>query len=93
MTIVVHKMLHAHVVSAPEAFTVIVTHVPVDVRMAVFFVIVRVRAAMMFDVPASGFDAVVKTPSLHVSVFGRRLVPPPVLLHVTSVLECSGIRL
>ncbi len=82
-------MLRAHVVSAAEALTVIVTHPPVDVRMAIFFVIVCVRTAVMFDIPASGFDAVVKTLSLHIAVLGRRLVPSPVLLHVASILRNS----
>lgn len=86
-------MLHAHVISAAEALTIIVTHLPVNMRMAKFFVIVCVCVAAMFDVPASGFDAVVKTLSLHVAILRRGLVPAAVLLHVASILGRSRIRL
>lgn len=74
------QVLHGHVVSAAETIPIIVTRRWIDVRMPVFFAAVHVWRAMMIEILAGAFDAVVKTLPLNVAKFGWRRVPASLIL-------------
>lgn len=87
MMVVSAHVTHGGVVTTAETVAIIIARRAIYVGMAVLFVIVRARPMVMVEVPASGFDAVMKALALHVAKIGRRLVPAALSLPVSRSLR------
>jgi len=90
---VVPHVVHCNVISTTETLAIVLTYRRIYVRMAVFFAVIYVRHTMMIEVLARAFNAVVKALPLHIAKFGRRRIPPRLILRVTrALLRSGGIR-
>jgi len=65
----------AHVVSAAEGGTILIAFGLGDRRMPVLFAILDVRFAMIFEVPSSSLDSVMKAATANFVVVAGRALP------------------
>jgi hypothetical protein len=80
------KVAHGHVVAASEAFLVVFSSAGRDVRMTILFSIVDIGHAVIVEVFAGAFDAVVKALALDFAKLRRWSIPP-----VSVVIPILGI--
>ncbi len=84
--------MHARIVAAAEAFAVVIAHSTIHMGMAVLFVIGRVGATVMIEIPARSLNAIMETLPLHVAELRRRLIPSSPDMY-GDLRRCrSGIR-
>jgi hypothetical protein len=84
-------MRRCYFIAATEAVTVGVAHVPFYVRITKLLAVFYVRAAVIVEVAAGAFHAVVKPAPLDFVELAGRSVPPP-LLPVGNRLQWRGGR-
>ncbi len=84
MIVIARQMRHGPLVAVAETFPIGIAIVVPHVRMAIFIVIIGIRVAMMFEVVAGCFDAVVKALPLHIAILLRGLIP------IGVILRCDG---
>ena len=68
-------VVHGTAIAFLEAMAIVVDKLALHARMAVSVMIVGVLVAAGFEIPARGFDAVVKALSLRIAIFRWRLIP------------------
>jgi hypothetical protein len=78
--VVVHHVVHGAVVSLTEAFAEIVASAFLDWGVFIHFVVIGIGVAMLADVVAGRFDALVKAAALCIAIFRWRLVPPVMIM-------------
>jgi hypothetical protein len=76
-------VIHRRVVAAAEALAVVPARVARNMGMTVFVAILYVRPAMMVEVLASTFDAIVEALALDVAELLRRRIPAAVILTIS----------
>lgn len=88
--LVVFQMVHGAVVSFAESIAEIAPGAFIDGRMLVDVVIVSIGMAMVGEVAACGFNALMKTTALSIAVFVGCLVPAVIVI---LVRRSTGERL
>jgi cell shape-determining protein MreD len=77
--VIVPHMIHGAAVSFAEALAKLPAGVSFDRRMFVHCVIIGIGVAMLAHIVPSRFNALVKSASLRIAIFSRRLVPAVVV--------------
>ena len=77
--VVIHQVFDALIVAATEGSTILVTIRAGDGWVAVFIAVFYVGSAMVFEVLAGSFDAIVIAATAYLPVFGGRGVPSAVV--------------
>ncbi len=72
----IHHVAHRRLVTAAEAFAIVGAHAALDARMAELIAILDVRLAMVVEIFASAFNAIMETLPLNIAELLRRRVPP-----------------
>src|ERR1700722_5333638 len=72
---VMHEMIHGFVVAAAESLAIVVSRTSLNMRMTVFITVVHVRLAVVVEVLASSFDAIVEALTLDIAKLLRWCIP------------------
>ena len=83
MIVIAGQMRHSPLIAAAEPFPIGIAIFVPDVGVTILIVILNIRVAMMFEVMAGCFDAIVKALPLHIAKFLRGLIP------VAMILRCA----
>jgi hypothetical protein len=79
---VMHEMIHGFVVAAAESLAIVVSRTSLNMRMTVFVTVVHVWLAVVVEVLASSFDAIVEALTLDIAKLLRWCIPstPPLII-------------
>jgi hypothetical protein len=80
--VIMHHVIHGAAISFTEAFAEVLASFSFNWRMLVHFMVIGVGVAMLVEVMASGFDALVKAALLRFAILRRWLIP-------TVLIRCS----
>jgi len=80
------EMIHGNLVPAAESIAVVLSRTWRDMRMTVLIAIVHVRPAVVIEVLASSFDAIVEALTLDIAKLLRWCVPSTRSLIITAWL-------
>jgi hypothetical protein len=80
IVVIVHQVVHGATISFTEAFAEVLASAFLDRRVFIYLVVISIGAAMLADVVTGGFDALVKSATLRIAIFGRWLVPTVVIV-------------
>jgi hypothetical protein len=72
-------MTNAGIVAALKAFAILVAKLAGHIGVAKFILVIYIRLAMVLEIPASPFYAIVKPTPLCFSEFGRHEIPSTVV--------------
>lgn len=87
MVVIVLQVIYGATVTLTEAVAEVLASFSLNWRMLVHFMVIGVGVAMLVEVMASGFDALVKAALLRFAILRRWLIP-------TVLIRCStGNRL
>src|ERR1700677_280748 len=70
-----HQMVHRNIVAAPESIAIVMSRTWRNMRMAKFVAVIHVRRAVVVEVLACPFNAVVEALTLNVTKLLRRGIP------------------
>jgi len=92
--VIVHEVLHGALVATTISFAIIFADGAFDVGMTKFFAILDIGATMIIEVFAGTLNPIVKSPTLNVAKFARRLIPGTFLVawrrRTLRCCECFG---
>lgn len=87
MVVIVLQVIYGATVTLTEAVAEVLASFSINWRVLVHFMVIGVGVAMLVEVMASGFDALVKAALLRFAILRRWLIP-------TVLIRCStGNRL
>jgi hypothetical protein len=86
-----HQMVHRNIVAAPESIAIVMSRTWRNMRMAKFVAVIHVRRAVVVEVLARPFNAVVETLTLNVTKLLRRGIPSTRCLAIAGWWRWSAL--